>query len=359
MSKAKALSNEPSVIDPGSENYNISLMKALNWYNSEKDKKQGHAFLRNYIISNRGRDPLKVYDRIPFTKIISTYMWLGELWNKGSRFQDKHQKMLDQYVDELLQTEVVPVKVEEKPVVNRPSIQDLMKEKAQEVLGEIEGEFDKVVFSGEDIDLYKFLKARAIPANYCQYIESWINEKLQEFVSVYESQDDQIKEGYSNLTKRRLTKVIQVLGEWKKELENYTGFKKANRKPRAKKEKSPVQQIAKLSYKKEDPELSIKSINPTEIVGASQVWVYNTKYKKLAVYRSDSARGIQVKGTTLQNYDPDLCEQKTLRKPDITIKQVLEGSKIQLRKIMSALSTKDSKANGRINDECILLRAIK
>lgn len=358
MSKSKVNLSEPLAIDPASENYNIGLMKALNWYNSEKDKKEGHAFLRNYIIANRGRDPLKVYDRIPFTKIISTYMWMGQMWNRGSRFQEKHQKQLDSYIDELLLTEVPQPKVEVDRAP-RPSIQDLMKEKAQEFLGELEGEFDKLVLEGEDIDLYKYLKARAVPMPYGQYIEPWIKQKLDEYVFVYETEDEQIKEGYSHLTKRRITKVIQQLGEWQKGLEQYVGFKKANRKPRAKKEKSPVQQIAKLVYKKEDTELNLTSVNPTELVGASQVWVYNTKYKRLAVYRSDSARGIQIKGTTLQNYDPDLCEQKSLRKPAETIKQVLEGSKIQLRKLMSMLTTKDSKVNGRINNECILLRAIK
>ncbi len=95
------------------------------------------------------------------------------------------------------------------------------------------------------------------------------------------------------------------------------------------------------------------------MVGASQVWVYNSKYKKLAVYRTDSALGIQVKGTTLQNYDPELCEQKVVRRPEAFLPIVLQATKIQLRKIMENLTTKGSDVNGRINEECIILRAIK
>lgn len=351
---------EPSAINCASENYNISLHKALNWYNYEKDKKAGHAFLRNYIIGKHGRSPLKVYDRIPLQNIVATYMWLAQLKNNGSVLSDTHQQNLDSYVDNLIAVESSKI-VEEiiPPTTPKASIQDLMLEKSKEIIGMLEGEFDKVVFNGEEIDLYKFLQANSIPQAYNQYIESWIKEKQSEFTFIQNSDDEQIKEGYSHITKRRMSKIISQLSEWIKSLENYSNFKKANKKPRAKKEKPPGQQVAKLSFKKEDQELNLKSITPTEIVGASQVWIYNTKTKKLAAYRSDSARGIQVKGTTLQNYDPDLSEQKTLRKPAETIKQVLSGGKIQLRKILTNLSTKNNPVNGRINEECILLRAIK
>lgn len=352
------LIKEPQAFSFKTDNYDSLLVSALNWYNSEKEKKEGHAFLRNYIITNRGREPLIIYDKIPLSKITSTYMWLGQLWNNGTRFSPKHQEKLDGYIDELLKFEV-PQTVELDTKAPRPTIQDLIKEKSIELLGELEGEFDSLVFDGVELDLYKYLQTRSIPSAYCQYIEPWINQKSTEFVFVYDTNDDQIKEGYSHLNKRQITKIIRVLGEWKKSLELYSGYKKANRKPRAKKEKSPGQQVAKLKFKKDDTELKLTSISPTEIVGALQVWVYNTKYKRLSVYRTDSSRGIQIKGTSLQNYEPDLCEQKTLRKPEQTIKDVLSGGKIQLRKLMSTLTTKSTTVNGRINEDCILLRAIK
>ena len=118
-------------------------------------------------------------------------------------------------------------------------------------------------------------------------------------------------------------------------------------------------QVSKLKFKREDIELKIKSVIPSEIVGSSQVWIYNTKYKKLAVYRTEAASGIEVKGSSLQNYDPDLSEQKTLRKPAETLKEVLSAGKIQLRRIIPELTTKETPVNGRINDECIIVRVIR
>ena len=48
-----------------------------------------------------------------------------------------------------------------------------------------------------------------------------------------------------------------------------------------------------------------------------------------------------------------------MRRPEIVLKKVLESSKVQLRKIISDLNTKDYELTGRINEECILLRVIK
>ena len=94
-------------------------------------------------------------------------------------------------------------------------------------------------------------------------------------------------------------------------------------------------------------------------MGASQVWVYNCKYKKLAVYRSESAPGIQVKGSAMQNYMPEASEQKALRKPAETLKYLLTAGKIQLRKIITDLTTKVSPVTGRLNEDCVIVRVIK
>ena len=46
-------------------------------------------------------------------------------------------------------------------------------------------------------------------------------------------------------------------------------------------------------------------------------------------------------------------------KPDEQVKQVLAAGKVDLRNIMKCLTTKDSKATGRINADTILLRVVK
>ena len=350
---------EPDIFSTDMPAYGALLSKALNWYTYEKEKKDARVYLREYISTHYGKPQAKLFDRVPDNLISNTLGWLARITARGSTLSNKHQEDLQQYVERVLKfkpEKPIEKEQEKKP---RPSVRENMEEKVREYLGELEGALDEIQTSGKELDLYNDLKSRTIPQPYCTYIESFITRKSQEYIAVYESTDSFVKESYSNLGKRKLTQTIKMLGSWMTDLERYGQFKKANRKPRAKKVKSPSQQVAKLKYKKEDTELGLKSVTPSEIVGASQVWVYNIKYKKLAVYRSDSTIGIQVKGSTLQNYDPDQCEQKTLRKPKDILKEVLEAGKVKLRRIVAELTTKESPVNGRINEECIIVRVIK
>mgnify|MGYP006282256989 CR=1 FL=1 len=354
--ETKYIGEEPKLVKLDGDNYVSELAQAMNWFNRECDKRDARGYIRNYIIATQGRGPLKIFDRIPDSFMVTTFGWMGRLWVHGTRFKDADQKKLDDFVANLL-TYRSPAST--KPEVVRPNIRDNMEEKISEYLGELEGSLDYVINTQEAFDLHYDLKAREVPMQYCSRIGDWIKSKSDEFNSIQTTTDLQIVEGYSNFTKRKLNFVLKCLDQWAEDLVRYSQHKKANRKPRAKKQKPASQQVSKLKYLKEFTELSLKSISAVDIVGASQVWVYNTKTKKLAAYRTDSALGIQVKGTTLQNYDPEVSEQRTLRNPEKTLKLLLGAGKIQLRKVLSDLSTKAGPVNGRINEECILVRAIK
>jgi hypothetical protein len=129
----------------------------------------------------------------------------------------------------------------------------------------------------------------------------------------------------------------------------------AQRKPRKTKQKSASKLIKNLKYQSEYPDLKLVSINPEKIVGASELWVYNTKYNRLGVYYAEnSVRGFTVKGCTIQNFDNETSTQKTARKPEDTLSKLTKQS---LRKKMKSMKTKDQSVTGRINAQTILLGA--
>jgi hypothetical protein len=234
-----------------------------------------------------------------------------------------------------------------------------MQDKIAEVIGDLEGHVDAFLKEDKEFDLYNYLQANSIPKPYCKDIDVWARKRGTEFTEVYKTTDKDTKDGYSNISRRQQANLVKMFGAFIVDLEKYTQFKKANRKPRVTKAKPPAVQVARIKFKKEDTELGIKSVNPSEMVGASQVWVYNVKYKRLAAYRSDSVQGIQVKGSTLQNYDPDMSECRSIRRPEAFLKVLLDASKVKLRKLLSDLTTKGYDVTGRINDECIIVRVIK
>jgi hypothetical protein len=131
---------------------------------------------------------------------------------------------------------------------------------------------------------------------------------------------------------------------------------KVNRAPRAKKAKPVEKIIAKLKYQKSNEPLKLVSINPTDIVGASELWVYNTKSRKLGKYVAKEFAELSVKGTSIINYDEAKSVQKTLRKPEEQLKEFKAAGKVQLRKFLDDIKAVDIKLNGRVNEEIILLK---
>jgi hypothetical protein len=66
-----------------------------------------------------------------------------------------------------------------------------------------------------------------------------------------------------------------------------------------------------------------------------------------------------VKGSSIIGYDENTSITKKLRKPEQTLTILQVGSKVVLRKLMDNIKCKPKAANGRLNTEVILLRAIK
>jgi hypothetical protein len=131
------------------------------------------------------------------------------------------------------------------------------------------------------------------------------------------------------------------------------------RKPRKVKKKTPEQLVAKVKVCYEFAELGLKSIPAKDIIGATQLWVYNTKMRKLGVYHAEDAGGFTIKGTSVENYNEIKSVQKKLRKPEVTLPEVLKLGKVAIRSIMTDIRAVESPLTGRLNTDTILLRILK
>jgi hypothetical protein len=338
-------------IDFANKSYTIKLVSALNWYNTEKDKKDARKYIEDYA----KRTGVRLGDYTD-SDIVLTMGWLARLANKGAILSADHVHHLNRYMARLSALKKVQVQAS----VQRVSIQEATQNRISSYLGELEGVFDEIAKNPkQEFSLLADLKKNQLPQAAASDVGDWTKSKVRELVAAYEGKDKDLAEGYSNFNKRDLMAVIKRLASFLEDAEKYSAFKKANRKPREKKVKPPTQQVKTLKYKPRDEDLQITSIPPTNIVGAQQVWLFNTKTRKLSVYRTDSALGIQVKGTTLQNYDPDMSCQKTLRKPAEQVKELMAAGKVQLRKFMDSIKAVEMPCNGRLNEDTLILRAMK
>ena len=167
--------------------------------------------------------------------------------------------------------------------------------------------------------------------------------------------DKQLVEAYSNFKKPKLKKLIAIYKSIADACQQQTVIVKATRKPRAHKEKPAAVLTANVKYMKESTELKLKSVQPVNIVGSGEVWLYNVKYKKLQVYRAVDEGKLSIKGTTILNYDTSTSTAKSVRKPEVVATYV-GMAKRTLAGEFKLLKAKESIVNGRINDECIILK---
>jgi hypothetical protein len=346
-------SDEPT-INPLS--YQIDLMKALNYYNAAYDSKDKRKWTMSYVGKSHAND----YDNL------SDYHFgsVGTIIRMKMRnvfLEEKELNFIETKLAELRELSAAgglttsslkggpKVKVE-KPVV---SIQDRITEVASTHIGEINGLIDDFVMNGTEVDVGSYLKANNVSPQVSKLIPNAFDKFIQELTSYLEGSDKQLVEGYSHLGKTKAKKLLKSLEAIGVACQQQAVTAKAVRKPRAHKEKPASVLAAKVKFMKEFSELKLKSEAPVKIIGASEVWVYNTKYKKLQVYRSTGA--LSIKGTTILNYDVATSGSKTIRKPEL-VAGFASMTKRTLGTEFKNMKTKESAVNGRINEECIILK---
>ena len=242
------------------------------------------------------------------------------------------------------------------------SVQDYMREKAGVIGGHVEQVIDDFV-EGEYKNPEKFsvmeqLRIHEAPAQAIDVIRNPLQFMLDEMREVQEGKCDQLKEGYGHLGKIQVRNFIKFLEQGVADCDNYVQVKKASRKPRAIKKKTPAQLVKTFKFCKEFAELSLKSESPTKLVDASEAWLYNTKNRKLIhVVADDMMKVFTVKGSSIVGFDTTKTVQKTLRKPAEQIKTITGVGKPAARKNFAEIKATEIKFNGRGNEHIVILKA--
>lgn len=345
------------------ENYRISLQSALCYYNANMENRERAKVVLNYLKKHNKQYYEALSDAPDYE-----FLTLGSLLtikNKSEYLSPEDDSKIQAKLDALytryaLKKVAAPVE-DNSSTKNTPviSVEQRVIESARKQSEEIDYAIDAFFKNKKsDFSTKSFLIANGISGAVAKRIGEYYKPTLAEIEEALSGKDEQLVEGYSFLTKTELKRFRDMLAGIVEDCINVSLAAKSNRAPRTKKAKPPAKQVEKLKYLIEFPELGLKSVHPTKIVGANQLWVYNTKNKKLGVYYATGASGFSVKGSTLLGWDPEVSSQNGLRKPTDIIPQVLEGGKLQLQKILGKLTTINTKLNGRINSDTIILRVL-
>jgi len=241
------------------------------------------------------------------------------------------------------------------------SIQDRVREAAYKMTEEIEDavesfSLDPEAFDPKQFKVLNLLKGKQAKAAHARIIKDVYKRQYDEYIELQEGKCEQLKEGYSHLSKAQIKKIVSFYNDILSACDMLMQEAKVNKKPRARKAVPAEKVVGKLKFMKTEQTLKLVSINPTDIIGAKELWVYNTKTRKLGKYVAGEFNELGVKGTTITGYDEIKSVQKTLRKPDEQLKSFKDSGKVALRKFLEDIKAVDIKLNGRINEETILLK---
>ena len=333
----------------------IELMATLNWYTQNKDTRDAVKYANDYFRKNYKLNVENVIKEYP-----TTFGFVCRILNNGGIINEKDITWFNETILKIkndLANYKVEVVVDDKPVM--PNIQDRIKEKASECIGELEGLLDEYTLSKftsnpKPYGVMHTLNIKGVHTN--RILEHWKRIRA-EYDTVLTTEDELIKEGYSNFSKTEIKKIVGFCDSVITDAMKVVSEANKTRKPRQRKQKSPEQLVSKLKYLDKHEELV--SENSKDIIGALQLWVYNTKSRKLGCYNAEDASGLSVKGSSIISFNESKSTQKKLRKPEVTLPEVLKGGKVYLRTALDDIKAVASTLNGRLNTDTILLRIIK
>ena len=287
--------------------------------------------------------------RADFNDGRSTAVWLA---NEVSKIVAEGKDDIDESEE---------AKVEVKKDVYTPSIQERVRDASMLMTEEIETaienfQTDPEAFDPKAFKILNMLKAKQAKAAHARIIREFYTRNLEELIEAASTKDEQLKEAYSHLSKVQLRKITAFYQEIVSACEMLAQEAKVNRKPKAKKAVPAEKIVAKLKYKKADEPLKLVSINPADILGAKELWTYNTKSRKLGKYVAEEFQDLGIKGTTITGFSEPKSVQKILRKPADQLKEFKAAGKVVLRKFLEDINAVDTKMNGRINEDIILLK---
>ena len=339
--------------------------RCLNWYNYMSDNKSCGEWLSLWM-SEQGYEEkywkgIKRLSYVPRTAAALARMQSRSvpcifednlLDPKSTAFIKEHVDKCCKDIDSLKE-----LKAEEKKKNPTKSIQQRILEKSWDYAGEIEGQLDEWIDNPKHkFDTFAYLTEEQVSGPVAIQVGNQFHLMQKELEEALTGDCPQLKEAYSYLNKKGLKDFHKFVSDIINNCDKYAEGQKKQRKKRRKKVYSATEQTKNLNYKITDTEYHITSLNPENIVGAMQLWTFNTKTKEITQFVAEDRMGLAVKGTTIQKFNKLSSMKKIGNKTEHFLDRIQEGGKIVLSKVLDEVNTKSSKPTGRINENTILLR---
>ena len=339
-----------------------AIMRAFTWYNYHYDKKTAKQCVMDWLLQNSA-DQHRAFAPVPDNAVPYQLGWLCRMNLRGLALTDSETEYVNNTIASHAESagqdkRVVEVLDNAQPPI---TIQDRLRNRADEIAGELEGMYDDMIRNGvkmsSDYKPIAIIRGMNLPSQMTSIIRDIWQQRLAELETLQAGRDADLVEGFGNFSKLQIRSLIKITEQVLADLASYVQIKRVEKKPRKAKAVSPEHRARKFKHITEFVELKLAGLPAAKLIDASEAWLYDTKKRKLIHLVADSHIGsMTMKNNMLMGFSDTESQQKTLRKPADTVKALMAASKPNARKLFKDVKTTETAFNGRGTDNLMMLR---
>ena len=316
------------------------------WFRYYHDNKEAKNWLLTYIKANyKDKDLISRTQKINPSYISFSACVLAKLAMAGTILGEKHENFILQHIheaklnkDDVTDSEVVIKKIKERD--------------SSSIIADLDDMIDIVNDINEnDIQTY-LLKYDKTPKAEWSIVKNYYQRIKDELALI--SSEPQVKEAYSIYKKTEIKHYSNILDKIITIANSKISVSSVSGKVRKPRMVNPIKRVSKLKYLSKTDTLT--SIRPEKIIGSVCLLVFNTKNKMCSVYFASAGQKLDVRGTSIYNYDEDKSFSYTIRKPELFIPKLLDSNKSALINLFETLTTQKKTVVSTINSYAILLK---
>lgn len=349
---------------PTDDERKVTKIRAFAWYNYFNGYKEAKAFVVQYVLKANDKATASLIKKAPDQKFNKSVAWLMQMSMKGFEVNTEEQLAIDTDIARVLSIAKQVEQEKENETDNKPkkpNVQEIMRERAMVVGGDLEGLLDDYIADGipakhKISPIGTLMVSTMLPQHVPLLIAPWEAQK-KEFEELQTTDDKDLLEAYSNLGKIQIRNLIKFCELVIHDLHSYVTYKKSTRAKPKKKAVPIAKLVAKFKYLKSFNELKLESLSPVKIPESKELFAYDTKKRKLHYYKADElSGGLTVKNSTLVGFSASESCIKTLRKPKEQLSEFKKASKPNSRKFFENIKAVETKTSGRFNENIIILK---
>jgi hypothetical protein len=363
-SEAHIVGQEPTWAEGAvtEKNRKHEIGRGFNWHNEIADKDDAVQYIEEWLQDDKKR--LAEWKKVPDKAMNGnrTVAALARMGLQGFPLNAKEKNQIEVFITDAMLNNM---KVDDD-AAPRLSVQDHMRAQILPILSDLDVLQDSIFDTKKPLDNPIIASYNiALKTQHFAIIEKYITPKVAEWKEAVDAmnkkyKDDtsiQLAEAYEYAGKKKLNLAIE---RFEQILVN-VGKQANTAKVQAVRKKKPADKaklVKRLKFLGKDEKLGLESIVPSEVLGASCVWVYDTVKRKLGRYVGESSGSLYVKGTTLLGFDEKKSVQKTLRKPEEQLKAFMKLRKLNTQnEWFDEVKAVGSVLTGRTNTNLLILRA--